>query len=173
MPAPQRKKALNEIVSSVGCYPLDAYLFVQDCVGGAAEKVHGRLSEEQIVVARWMSEHEIAPDQLLEMARLGQLPAEVAAALEQGGGPERMNRHVTGQQLCWAIRDIALERWGLMARGVLARWSIRRTEDIGAIIFALVENDWLQKQPTDSIDDFNSVFDFDEAFDHSYQIGVG
>jgi uncharacterized repeat protein (TIGR04138 family) len=41
------------------------------------------------------------------------------------------------------------------------------------IIFALVENDWLQKQPADSIDDFNQVFDFDEAFDQSYQIGVG
>ena len=34
-----------------------------------------------------------------------------------------------------------------MAKGVLARWNICRTEDIGAIIFALVENDWLQKQP--------------------------
>ena len=82
-----------------------------------------------------------------------------------------MNRHITGQQLCMVIRDIARERWGLMASGVLGRWGIRSTQDIGAIIFALVENDWLQKQPTDSIEDFNDVFDFNDAFDHAYQIG--
>ncbi len=167
------RKSLEEIVACVGRYPIDAYLFVQECVGAAADRVHGPLSSEQRDVARWMSDNHIGPDQLLEMVCTGSLPPKVAEALQEAGGPEKMNRHVSGQQLCRAIRDIALERWGLMARGVLARWSIHRTEDIGAIIFALVENDWLQKQPTDSIDDFNHVFSFDEAFDQSYRIGVG
>ena len=173
MPVPQPKKSLDEIVSAVGRYPMDAYLFVQECVSLATERVHGAPSPGQIAVIKWMSEHELSPEQLQELAEQGELPVEVAAGIEQSGGLERMNRHVTGQQLCGAIRDIALERWGLMARGVLARWNIHRTEDIGAIVFALVENDWLQKQPTDSIDDFNQVFDFDLAFDRSYQIGVG
>ena len=59
-----------------------------------------------------------------------------------------------------------------MARSVLNRWNIRQTEDIGAIIFALVESDWLQKQPTDTRDDFNQVYDFDNAFDQNYKIGT-
>jgi uncharacterized repeat protein (TIGR04138 family) len=69
------------------------------------------------------------------------------------------------------VRDAALQRWGFMARSVLTRWNIRRTADIGQIIFALVENDWLQKQPADSIEDFNDVFDFETALEHAYQIG--
>ena len=60
-----------------------------------------------------------------------------------------------------------------MARNVLARWNITRTEDIGAIIFALVENDWLQKQPTDRIEDFENAFSFDEAFSQAYRLEEG
>lgn len=82
-----------------------------------------------------------------------------------------MNRHVTGQQLCWAVRDVALSRYGLMARSVLAKWNIRRTEDIGAIIFALVENDWLKKLPSDKIEDFQDVYSFDEVFEPDYRSG--
>ena len=84
---------------------------------------------------------------------------------------ESLNRHVTGQQLCLALRDTALKRWGLMARSVLARWNINSTEDIGRIVFALVENGWLQKQPDDSIEDFDHVFDFAQSFSQAYRIG--
>ncbi len=58
-----------------------------------------------------------------------------------------------------------------MARGVLTQWNLHRTEDIGAIVFALVENHWLSKQPSDTRDDFNRVYSFDEVFDKQYQIG--
>jgi uncharacterized repeat protein (TIGR04138 family) len=173
MPSHDPRRSLEEIVAQVGRYPIDAYFFIQECVGLAADRVHGALTPEQVEVAKWMSKEEIGPEQLDQMSRAGELPAEIATQLDNAGGPGRMNRHITGQQLCRVIRDFALERWGLMARSVLTRWQILRTEDIGVIIFALVENDWLQKQPADSIDDFNQVFDFDEAFDQSYQIGVG
>ncbi len=32
--------------------------------------------------------------------------------------------HVTGRQLCESIRDLALDRYGLMAPSVLRRWGI-------------------------------------------------
>jgi uncharacterized repeat protein (TIGR04138 family) len=164
--------SIEQIVAKVGRYPLDAFIFVQECVGAATERVHGEMNAEQKAIAKWMHDEEIGPEQLLQLASAGELPAEISMALEQAGGPQKMNRHVTGQQLCHVIGEVSRERWGFMARGVLARWNIHRTEDIGAMIFALVEHDWLQKQPDDSIDDFNHVFDFKELFDESYEIGV-
>ena len=163
-------KPIEQVVRELGRYPMDAFAFVQECIGVASEQAHGAMSPDQAAVAQWMSQEGIDLHQLHHRWSEGELPAEIADAVERVGGPEKMNRHVTGQQLCHAVRDTALKRWGLMARNVLARWSIVRTEDIGAIIFALVDNGWLQKQPTDSIDDFNQVFSFEEAFDRAYQI---
>jgi uncharacterized repeat protein (TIGR04138 family) len=164
------RKPIQEIVEELGCYPLAAFAFVQQCIGMASERVHGPMNADQKKVARWMNENEVGPHELAVQASLGQLPDQVAAALDRLGGAEEMNRHVTGRQLCWALRDIALERWGLMARPLLSSWGITCTEDVGRIVFALVENGWLQKQPQDSLEDFQQVFAFPEAFDKQYRI---
>jgi uncharacterized repeat protein (TIGR04138 family) len=62
------------------------------------------------------------------------------------------------------VRDLALHRFGPMARTVLEHWGIGRTTDVGNIVFALVECGVLIKQDEDSLADFDNVFDFDEAF---------
>ena len=80
------------------------------------------------------------------------------------------HRHISGSQLCEGLRELAQKRWGLMARQVLKHWNITSTSDFGAIVFLLVNNGWMQKQPHDSIEDFDSVYDFVEAFDGSYEI---
>ena len=167
----QPVKPIEEIVREVGRYPLDAYHFVQECIGLAADRVHGPMSADQTTVAHWMAQNEFGPDELVEQWQGGELPQEIAEAIERVGGPACMNRHVTGQELCWVIRDVALERWGLMARSVLAQWNVNGTDDIGVVVFALVENHWLAKQPTDSLDDFNRVYSFAEVFDKQYEIG--
>jgi len=164
------KKAIEEIVQEVGRYPIDAFAFIEECLSVAADTVHGPLTQEGSVVARWMADSDKTVDDLEASRQRGELPEDVAEALESVGGPESMNRHITGQQLCSAVRDEALKRWGMMARSVLGRWNITRTEDLGAIIFALVDNDRLQKQPTDKREDFDNVFSFDEAFDRDYRI---
>ncbi len=166
----QPAKTLEDIVRESGRYPLDAFVFVQECLSKAADTVYGPMSEEQKRLAQWLARHEVKTEELLRRWEEGRLPPRIAALIEQIGGPESMSRHVTGQQLCWAVRDVALEQWGLMARSVLARWNILRTEDIGAIIFTLVDNHWLQKEPTDVIEDFNNVFSFGEAFERAYRI---
>lgn len=166
------KKSLDEVIREVGCYPPEAFMFVQECIGAASDRVHAPMTPDEAHVAHWMREHDVGPDELTARYSQQNLPEDIAEVVERVGGPARFNRHVTGSQLCWAVRDVAVERWGLMARSVLARWNIRRTEDIGQIVFALVDNDWLQKQPTDSIDDFNHVFDFTEAFDNAYRMEV-
>lgn len=77
-------------------------------------------------------------------------------------------RHIGGGELAHACRDLALDRYGVMARIVLEHWGINSTSDIGDIVFTLVELGFLMSQPNDSRDDFTSVFDFDSAFERDY-----
>jgi uncharacterized repeat protein (TIGR04138 family) len=77
-------------------------------------------------------------------------------------------RHITGRELAEGCRDLALDRYGLMARSVLSYWGIRSTRDFGEIVFALVECGVLVKQSEDSLGDFDGVFCFTEAFESRY-----
>ena len=77
-------------------------------------------------------------------------------------------RHITGRELAEGCRDLAIDRWGLMARSVLEYWGIRSTRDLGAIVFALVECGVLVKQDDDDLVDFERVFDFRTAFERDY-----
>ena len=74
------------------------------------------------------------------------------------------SRHVSGRQLCMGLRDYAIERYGLLARTVLARWGVTKTEDFGRIVFALVDAGLMRKTDEDQLEDFQGVFEFDEAF---------
>ncbi len=73
-------------------------------------------------------------------------------------------RHVSGIELCFGLRDYAISQFGPLARSVMRSWNVERTEDFGRIVFALVEAGCLRKTDEDSIEDFQGVFDFDEAF---------
>ncbi len=79
---------------------------------------------------------------------------------------EKTSRHVTGRDLCEGLREFALMNWGLLARTVLARWNVRKTIDFGRIVFALVDNAYMQKTADDTLDDFRDVFDFKTAFEN-------
>jgi uncharacterized repeat protein (TIGR04138 family) len=77
-------------------------------------------------------------------------------------------RHVSGQELAEGVRELALERFGPMARSVLEHWGIHDTEDVGRVVFAMVEQGILIKQDGDQPEDFSDVFDFEEAFELNY-----
>jgi uncharacterized repeat protein (TIGR04138 family) len=77
-------------------------------------------------------------------------------------------RHITGGEMAGGVRDMAIERFGPMARTVLEHWGIEQTADVGEIVFALVESGVLIKQEEDTRDDFIDVFDFDDAFGSPY-----
>ncbi len=79
-----------------------------------------------------------------------------------------VRRHVTGAELAVACRDLALEQFGLLARQVLEHWGITRTEDLGRVVFTLVEVGLLVTQPGDREQDFAGVYDFQEAFTDTY-----
>jgi uncharacterized repeat protein (TIGR04138 family) len=92
----------------------------------------------------------------------------VLAALEFCQTRLTERRHITGRELAAACRDLALERFGVMARVVLDHWGIRSTSDIGDIVFTLVELGLLISQPGDTREEFMGVFEFDEAFERDY-----
>ncbi|HEY3933093.1 MAG TPA: Minf_1886 family protein [Gemmatimonadales bacterium] len=94
----------------------------------------------------------------------------VLAAVEYVQGKLEVRRHLSGVELAWACRDMAQERFGLLARPVLACWNVSSTADLGAIVYALVSIELLATQPGDTESDFAGVYDFGEAFDKTYQI---
>jgi len=82
-------------------------------------------------------------------------------------------KHITGQDLCWGLRDFALKRWGLLAPVVLRNWNISSTQDFGNIVFAMVEAGWMAKKDEDDIKDFLDVYDFRTAFETNLTIDLG
>ena len=94
----------------------------------------------------------------------------LAAKRAYGPEPEMINpalagkRHVSGPQLCEALRDLAIRRWGLMATAVLGSWHIHCTLDFGKIVYAMIDNQLMQKTDGDSLEDFRDTFDFAQAF---------
>jgi uncharacterized repeat protein (TIGR04138 family) len=77
---------------------------------------------------------------------------------------DERERHVTGQQLLEGVRGFALKEYGPMAQMVLAEWGIHRGEDIGELVFNLIEHRILKKTATDSREDFKGSYDFETAF---------
>ena len=92
----------------------------------------------------------------------------VLAALEFCQQQLTERRHLTGRELAVGCRDLALQRYGVLARTVLDHWGVRDSADIGEIVFALVDVGLLASQPNDSKEDFIGVFDFHQAFDRDY-----
>jgi uncharacterized repeat protein (TIGR04138 family) len=78
-------------------------------------------------------------------------------------------KHVTGGELLEGFRDHAIDTFGYLARAVLREWGIVSTDDVGSIVFNLIEEDLLQKTADDRREDFHAVYDFDEAFEEGFE----
>lgn len=80
---------------------------------------------------------------------------------------QRLERegHVSGHELLDGFRRYVLKEFGPMARLTLAEWGIERGEDVGNIVFNLVDHGLLRKTGEDSIEDFAGAYDFREAFE--------
>ena len=93
----------------------------------------------------------------------------VLAALEFAQTRLPARRHLTGAELAWACRDFALEQYGLLARTVLSHWGVATTADLGRIVFLLIDVGLLARQPSDRLEDFDRVYDFEEGFRTGYR----
>jgi uncharacterized repeat protein (TIGR04138 family) len=73
-------------------------------------------------------------------------------------------RHVSGQELLEGVRRLAIEQFGALALMVFNHWGLRRTQDIGEMVFNLVERELMGKTDNDKREDFDGIYDFEEAF---------
>jgi len=80
--------------------------------------------------------------------------------------------HITGQELMYGVRDLASQRYGILAKNVFAHWNVRSTGDFGRIVFDMIDRGEMRKTERDQLSDFVNVFDFEDAFNHDYQIEV-
>ena len=96
------------------------------------------------------------------------------AATEEGKKPRKpkqgSERHLTGQELCEAIRLYALEQYGFLAKTVFNNWGVTNTGDFGEIVFNLIKIGQMKKTKDDKRSDFDDVFDFDEGLTRAFQI---
>ena len=123
-----------------GPYPIEAYQFVQEGLSHTVERMQGH-ARASVGSAAVGSPRSLTPD-----------------------FDDADTRHISGQQLSLGLRDYAIERYGMLAPTVLRHWNVLRTEDFGRIVYRLIELGMMSKTPEDSIRDFSSVFDFEEAF---------
>lgn len=138
-------------------YPFDAYVFVFEALRHAQEKMG--------LGAEYLTE-----DYQSELSQSENDPPEIDGLGDDfDGGEGEPERHVSGQELCEAMRQYAHEQYGYLAKSVLNHWSIYSTGDFGEIVFNLIEIEQMRKTPNDHREDFDNVFDFDEGFQHNFQ----
>jgi len=78
-------------------------------------------------------------------------------------------RHVSGEDVLDDFRDRVLDQYGPLSYTVLTEWGVTCTEDIGEMMFNLVEGRRIGKGDGDSADAFAGGYDFKEAFLEPYQ----
>ena len=75
------------------------------------------------------------------------------------------NQHVRGQELLEGVKRYSIDQFGCLAQTVLAAWGVKNTGDFGRMVFNLVEYDLMGKQEGDRMEDFENLYEFEEAFD--------
>jgi len=133
---------IAELLSRDRRYPFDAYAFIFEALRYAQEVLG--------LGAAQASEESVEP------------PPSAAA---EG----TYERHLTGQELCQAIRQYALQQYGYLAKSVLNHWGVKSTSDFGEIVFNLIEIGQMRKTPQDRREDFDNVYDFDEALQQEFE----
>ena len=90
--------------------------------------------------------------------------------MDQSDPAEQKESHLTGQQLCEAIRRYALDQFGYLAQVVLKSWGVTSTSDFGEIVYNMIRAEQMRKSPSDRREHFDNVYDFDDAFGKSFRI---
>src|SRR5687768_2269033 len=130
----QALRRLAEIAKKDGRYTVDAYLFVQQSLAYAQYE--------------------------LGMGR----PRPFGVEDEDDLDEPPPGTHLTGQQLCEAIRLYASELYGLLAKVVLNSWGVKTTGDFGEIVYKLIQLGEMTKSESDTSEDRDDIYDFQDAF---------
>jgi len=87
----------------------------------------------------------------------GFLMAALARTVERLPAPRRADperRHLSGRELVAGMLETAREEYGPIAPTVFEEWGLLRSEDVGEMVFQLVEAGQLSARPEDRREDF-------------------
>ncbi len=159
---------LLQIIEKEKKYSLDAYLFVREGLAYAAD--HLELDCCAKSVCEGHVDYKIA-ESICSETEGGE--SQFGVGDSQNSERETLRRdsirkHVSGQQLCDGIRQYALAQFGYMSKTVLNSWGIFTTSDIGAIVYKMINAGIMKKSSKDRRSHFDNVFEFDEAFEASF-----
>lgn len=83
-------------------------------------------------------------------------------------GPKAENRHLTGAELSNGFRNCMLEDFGPLAATVADEWGLGTSDDLGAMVYNLIEAGAFGKSASDRKSDFHGLFDFGEVLEAPY-----
>lgn len=72
--------------------------------------------------------------------------------------------HVSGPELLDGIKEYALEEFGSMALAVFESWGVKSGDDIGQMVYHLINEGAFGRSDDDDPSDFNRWMTFEEAF---------
>jgi uncharacterized repeat protein (TIGR04138 family) len=75
---------------------------------------------------------------------------------------------VTAPELVDGLCHAARRRFGMLAGLVLERWGLRNGDDVGEIVFQLIERGVLSRREEDAREDFHDTAEFGTALEESY-----
>lgn len=84
---------------------------------------------------------------------------ETVRGLPQERRDHPSERHLSGRELLGGTATLARSEFGELAPMVFREWGVCAAEDVGRIVFQLVEDGQLSARPEDTIDDFRGGFD--------------
>ncbi len=135
--------SLQQMLEQDARYPLDAYVFVRDALSYASDVLN------------------LGSDSLHEPSLEFESPSRSRSAGE---------RHLTGQELCEAIRLYAINQFGYMAKTVLNNWGITCTNDFGNIVFNMINVGLMKKSQNDRREHFDNVYEFSDVFERRFEL---
>jgi len=139
---PDESFFLLQLINQDRRYPIEAYLFVREALAFASDA------------------KELGTYAACETGELGRG--------EETLKRSRRERHLSGQELCEAIRQFAVNQYGYMAKVVLNRWGIRETRDFGEIVYNMINVGIMKKSNRDRKSHFDGVYDFDDVFENEF-----
>ncbi len=87
-----------------------------------------------------------------------------AQKMYRGRLEKRREPYVTARELLEGFRLHAIDQFGCLALTVLNAWGVKKTSDVGDIVFNLVDYDLMGKREEDTRKKFDNVYEFSKVF---------
>lgn len=170
--------SIYQLVRQDPRYPAEAYHFVREAMAYAADlfelgtdcgSASDLSTEPQGADDSPLSDADLAAEDQ-HLSELQEYAADFDLDIDSPRHQVRRERHLTGQQLCEAIRLFALNQFGYMAKVVLNNWGITHTGCFGDLVYNMIDIGLMKKSGKDKRRHFDDVFDFDQEFKTKFDI---